>query len=152
MILKLESLVMRASVIPGVDFKKIAQIISESIDENENSRHIYKDLYLYVFDKHLHSNECNDLIDRLCSNSVKLWTLEDTSLVAKKLDIEFTKKPYTNEEFRAAMYLMKYELELPMKESSINIDATTYGRLADHYLSKEGTTRLVHRYFHMITK
>lgn len=150
----LQTLLERASTIPNVDYKVIAKIISEDIDNDKDDICIYKDVYKHIFDGHLQVEECESFINHLREKDKEgsIWTLEESNSVAKRLDYDFAKKPYTKEEFRVAMHLQYYRLYYPLKESNITLESTVYGRLADFYFTSESSKEcdLIHEYFHMI--
>lgn len=128
---RLEGLIMRISVLPNTDYKEISRIIAEDIDASKCAKCIYKDVYKYAYENHLQSEECENWI----SKDGAVWSLEETNAVAKKLEYDFEKKPYTKDEFRMAMHLMYYQNYKPLKESNVTLESTAYGRLADHYLN-----------------
>ena len=139
---RLEGLLMRSTK-TNVDYKEIARMLSENIDNNIDKECIYKKIYKYVFDKHLQQEECEELI------STEIWTLEETNSVAKKLDYDFLKKHYTCYEFRAMMHLVYYCIHQPLKESGNSIESTTYGRIANHLL-EDMNYCLIDEYFKTI--
>ena len=153
---RLEGLIMRASVIPGVDYKEISQIISEDIDACKCKEYIYRDVYKYVFNGHLHADECEEWITALNEKdrSGKIWSIDETNNVAKKLDYDFDKKPYTKDEFRVAMHLVYYKNYFPLKESSVTLDSTTYGRMADFHFTSNNSKpcKLVDEFFDVMCK
>lgn len=153
---RLEGLIMRASVIPEVDYKEISQIIAEDIDACKCKHDIYKDVYKYVFDGHLHADECEEWIMSLAEGDRigKIWTLDETNNVAKRLDYDFSKKPYTKEEFRTAMHLAYYKNYFPLRESNVSLESTTYGRMADFYFTSSNSEpcKIVNEFFETMCK
>lgn len=149
---RIEGLVMRASALPDVDFKMIAQVISEDTDKGYCKEMIYKDLYKKIYKNHLQYEECEEFIDSLQEKEKKgsIWSIEETNSVAKKLEYDFMRKSYSKDEFRTAMHLYYYELYYPLKESGVTLESTTYGRLADSYFDYDG--KLIDCYFEKMCK
>ena len=67
---------------------------------------------------------------------------------------DFDKKPYTKDEFRVAMHLVYYKNYFPLKESSVTLDSTTYGRMADFYFTSNSSKpcKLVDEFFDVMCK
>ncbi len=75
------------------------------------------------------------------------WSLEDTNSVAKKLDYDFSVKPYTPYEFRLVMTMEYYEHNSPLKRSNVTLEPTGWGRIADHWLTHNPKSKLVNDFF-----
>lgn len=138
--MRIEGLVMRAI---GKDYQKIAQKLAELVDAGWDKCHIYKCLYKHIFEGHLQPDECEHLV-----GDVHTWTIEDTDSVARNLDYDFSKKPYSRHEFWAAMNIMHGMISSPLKESGTAIESTSYGRITDKWLSSDDNV-LTEKYFHM---
>ena len=132
----------------STDSKKIVKILSKGVKYHCSEDEICENVYREIYGDELIPSLCEELIEDMSNEerSGAIWTLEDTNNVAKKLDIEFSTKPYTPEEFRTVMTMEYYEHNVPLKKSGVNLEPTGWGRLADYSLVS-CPSKLVDYYF-----
>lgn len=132
----------------NADRKKIIKILSKGIELKCDEKEVCETLYRECYGDTLIPEMCEELISKMnnIERSGSIWTIEDTNNVAKKLDIIFEAKPYTPEEFRAAMTMEYYEHNIPLKKSGVSLEPTGWGRMADYTLTK-CPSKLVDYYF-----
>ena len=140
----IEDLIEKSMDIGGVDKKKVIKIMVEGVKSKCAEEDTYEKLYREIYGNVLQPAECEELIASLYQGEEKgaKWSLDDAKTVANKLDFDFDKKPYTPEEFRAAMHIKYYDNAVPLKRSGVTLENTGWGRLGDFYFTgddeKEG--------------
>lgn len=145
--MNLHKLVADAMSSEKIDKNVIAMILTEGIANKENECCVTEKVYRATYN-YLLPELCEELISGF-SNEEKagsIWSIEDTNNVARKLEIDFSTKPYTPSEFRAAMHMKYYEHNIPLKKSGVTLDPTGWGRLAEYCLNKK-PKKLIDYYF-----
>jgi hypothetical protein len=148
----IRNLVEKAMNIATVDRDKVIDLMVDSIKCRACEKDTFEKIYREVYCDTLMDEHCDHLVGMLYNSekSGAVWTLEETNDVAKKLGYEYDSKPYTPAEFRVAMHIKYYENQIPLRKSGINLDATTWGKLADYYLTTDAGSKLVDFYFYLL--
>lgn len=135
----IEELIEDAMEIPGVDKKKIIEIMAHGLREGKNEKETYEKVYRNIYGNHLAPEECNELIEMLYQGEEHgpKWTLDEVKNVASRLDYDFSKKPYTPEELRAAMHIKYYDAATPLRKSGVALENTGWGRMGDFFFTAE---------------
>lgn len=130
------------------DRKKIMKILSDGIKNKTNEECICEEVYRECYGDMLIPELCEELVTEMSNaeRSGKIWSIDDTNNVAKKLDIKFDEKPYTPEEFNTVMTMEYYEHSIPLKKSGVNLEPAGWGRMADYALTND-PSKLVDYYF-----
>lgn len=139
MMLDIEELAEDAMKEEGVDRKKVMAILAKGLRNKMDEMSVYESIYREVYGCELTPEKCDQLISMLHQGEEKgaKWSLSDTNSVAAKLDYNFDEKPYTPEEFRAAMHIRYYDMAFPLKKSGKDMSPTDWGRQADFFFTAE---------------
>jgi hypothetical protein len=128
----------------------VLSMLVHSIHEDDKKllcREIYKEVYGDTLIPEL----CDELIATLHQGTEHgaKWSRSECEMVANKLGYKLDTKPYTLDEFRAAMHVSYYMMNTPMKESGISVEATGWGRCANFYFTSDDSfkDKLVGLYF-----
>jgi hypothetical protein len=149
----IRTLIEKAMNIATVDKDKVIDIMVDSIKYKFCEKDTFEKIYREVYCNTLLDEHCDHLIGMLYNSDKTgaIWSIEDTNEVAKKLDYDFDEKPYTPAEFRAAMHIKYYENQTPLRKSGINLENTTWGKMADYYLTTDKDSKLVDHYFYLLS-
>jgi hypothetical protein len=125
--------------------------LANGIKEEKDEKTVCKEIYSEVYGSTLIPELCEELIDTLHQGSEhgSKWTKADCESIANKLGYRIDSKPYSVHEFRAAMHICYYMMNVPLKESGINMDPTSWGRCANFYFTSDDAfkDKLVGLYF-----
>lgn len=133
---------------------KVLSMLVHNIHEGDDKKLLCREVYKEVYGNTLIPELCEELIETLHQGSehgVK-WSKSDCEIVANKLGYKFDTKPYTLDEFRAAMHICYYMMNTPMKESGISIESTGWGRCANFYFMSDDAfeDKLIGLYFNKV--
>jgi hypothetical protein len=125
--------------------------MAESIMEHKDELALCRELYKEIHGNTLIPELCNELITTLhqgAEHGAK-WSRSECESVANKLGYKMDVKPYTLDEFRAAMHVCYYMMNVPMKDSGITVEPTGWGRCANFYFTADDAfkDKLVGLYF-----
>lgn len=130
---------------------RVLSILSEGIEHGKSEKCLYKMIYKEVYGNTLIPEHCEELIASLHQGSEQgaKWTKSECESVASKLSYKFDVKPYTLDEFRAAMHICYYMMNSPLKDSGISVEPTGWGRCANFYFTGSDAVedKLVSYYF-----
>lgn len=123
--------------------RKVLKIMAKGLRDKIDECDVYERIYRELYGNTLQPDECEELIESLHQGEEhgEKWSLEATNGVASKLDIDFEEKPYTEQEFRAAMHIQYYECAIPMKKNGFSLEGTGWGRMGDFYFMSENAAK-----------